>query len=423
MHLSSTPQAHSATRFLLAILQNISIHDDDNRTMQNLFQSFYDNFLHLKSGNTVVQFQLHTYFVSINDAPVKLERSFFGQLTKLESFRKKYGIGQIQFSPELLLEDVSELSMHIRHATTLTNGAEYLHNLNNPRIQIQPSPSTDIHLPPYLQCLHTYLTTLAYLTKFLHAGLDTKSSHLPKLRLAIQQITSLSHDNPSTMLGLTRQPLHREELATFLLNTSILSITLARRIGTTLSHTASIGFTACLHDLDTTKHRDLAHTLRQLSALYQFDSLARIRIAHLAQLANPNGSLTSQLIGLTSDYMYLTTPTFQPHPQRPDEALRLLEAKSTGGTRGELLNLLAHTLGTYPIGSLVELSNGRIAVVLEIPADGRELDQPIIQLLNSGEDQFSADTRLDLSLEPEISVKRSLESENLNLNVSSFFLA
>ncbi|MDD5298283.1 MAG: DUF3391 domain-containing protein [Rhodocyclaceae bacterium] len=76
--------------------------------------------------------------------------------------------------------------------------------------------------------------------------------------------------------------------------------------------------------------------------------------------------LTVRIVGLTNRYDNLCNPLREDQAITPAEAMTHLYRTEQGRWGKELLEAFIHTLGVYPPGSLVQLSNGNVAVVLAV---------------------------------------------------------
>jgi len=115
-------------------------------------------------------------------------------------------------------------------------------------------------------------------------------------------------------------------------------------------------------------------------------------------------SLYGQMAAIVDVYDALTVPRVYSKERSPNSALKKL-VSNTGGFNQELVQQFIHCVGIYPIGSLVALSNGAFAVVIESGDKG--LLYPIIRVIfDSTKRQFITPQDIDLSDQREQEIVR-----------------
>jgi hypothetical protein len=186
---------------------------------------------------------------------------------------------------------------------------------------------------------------------------------------------------------------------------------------------ANIAFTATLHNLDWQQSGDKFATIRELLRIYKGDRHGQERIAVLNQLGKLDGAPAARLISVAAEYERMTSSGEDGVPIPPDEALRRLEAGANITYDGAVVQLLATAMGVYPVGSAVELTDGSLGVVIELPDDGRPTNLPIVKQLKLSDGRSAGPRTFDLYHAKGMSVLRSVSSEEMNFNVTSVFLA
>jgi hypothetical protein len=130
----------------------------------------------------------------------------------------------------------------------------------------------------------------------------------------------------------------------------------------------------------------------------------RVLVAHEISLnleqtrALTTASLLGRLLAPVSAFCGLVHP---PPPARglvPHQAVRILLSNADIRFDIRILRLFTASLGIFPVGSLVRLSTGRAALVLDVPSRGAAADRPPLKVLAdaSGAVEFV----LDLADEP-----------------------
>lgn len=113
----------------------------------------------------------------------------------------------------------------------------------------------------------------------------------------------------------------------------------------------------------------------------------------------------------------------------PAEALSLMWAKAGKDFDPLLLKVFINMMGLYPIGSLLKLDTGEVALVKEYPDETERTRPLVIVLEKDGQGGVSAVGPLDLSeRDPNTklflrNVAKSVHPSSLGLQPSEFFLA
>lgn len=87
----------------------------------------------------------------------------------------------------------------------------------------------------------------------------------------------------------------------------------------------------------------------------------------------------AQVVAIVDCYDAMTSVRCYKNPLEPTEALRSLFGLANRHFREDMLMLFIRTVGIYPVGSLVRLDNGYLAIVLEV--DRNNLLNPRLQVI------------------------------------------
>jgi hypothetical protein len=102
---------------------------------------------------------------------------------------------------------------------------------------------------------------------------------------------------------------------------------------------------------------------------------------------------------------------------RPDEALRQLLVEHQE-SEPDLTRIFVSAVGLYPVGTVVQLESGAIGVVVEAPRSKGQLERPVVQIVEGGEQGL-----VDLSRDERYGkVVSTVPASEAKINVSHFFL-
>ena len=89
----------------------------------------------------------------------------------------------------------------------------------------------------------------------------------------------------------------------------------------------------------------------------------------------------TQIVRMSSRYDELTSPSGTGTLSRPDEAMKLI-LDDDGRTYDPFpATLFVHSLGIYPVGTLVELDTSEVGPVVNLPMDPVHFNRPQVKIL------------------------------------------
>jgi len=235
-------------------------------------------------------------------------------------------------------------------------------------------------------------------------SLDTQESKLVVETL----VDNISH-NPNSMLWLTNLRQKHERTANHCLNVSILAIAFGRHLGMGEDELNKLGLGAMLHDvgkmrippqildkpgnfteeerLVVRKHPNDGYGVLKLSK--QLPPEVLDIVLHHHERVNGRGypdglsgdavSLSARIVGLVDAYDNLTGDSLYRAVKTPGEALRVLRSDGANEYGRELVQEFIRCLGIYPVGSVVQLQSGAVAMVVSSNLTSRL--KPVILLL------------------------------------------
>ncbi|MGD0781450.1 MAG: HD domain-containing phosphohydrolase [Candidatus Aminicenantales bacterium] len=281
----------------------------------------------------------------------------------------------------------------------------------------------------------------------------------------IQSICDMIALDESFLLGLVNLKNFEDYVLNHSVNVCVLSLALGKRIGLTRPELMDLGISAALHDvgkLDVPREileKPAALDARERAVIERHshtgaNTLIRLMMAHELPIAavqvalehhvraDMNGypryvrrkrvNLFSRIVKITDYYDAITTRrVYRPGVLSPEAALRQMAAGSGTEFDALLFRAFARLMGPYPIGSLVALNTGEIAIVTEthvqsalarrpkirIIADpaGRKIDGPVIDLGESDGGPGAAPSGRRIG--------KVLDADAYGIRVADYFLA
>jgi hypothetical protein len=220
---------------------------------------------------------------------------------------------------------------------------------------------------------------------------------LAEARRLVQHMVDLVHEDPSPLVGLTTVKSMVpggavRMVRTHAANVAILSVVVAREARLGRNDQVEVGLAGLLHDVGLDATQDTSrHALHGAECLLQLgpvDHVARPALVALEHHLEPEASggapagerdAATRVVRIADAYDTLTARG--PSGARPDRVLRFLLHESGSRFDAPLVKLFARSLGAYPPGTTVRLTNGEVGVVLRSCRDVNRLDRPLVRVL------------------------------------------
>lgn len=247
-------------------------------------------------------------------------------------------------------------------------------------------------------------------------------------------------NNPDALIWLTRLQSQKIDLFSHSINAAIWGLVLGRHLGLArdvlhdLTLALLLAKTGLIHQKD--------NTGTQTSFDYIFQSIANLSEAKTitpgvittikTHMERYNGSggprgLTGDKIpylgkiaGIADSYESLLKPLDDHPPLTCSEAIAFLFSQRDITFQADLVEEFIQAIGIYPTGSLVELNNNEIGVVLESPRNAR-LFPKLLMVVDKNGQKIKHPKAVNLSESTTaLSIKRSIPNSTININYSSF---
>ncbi|GAB2901691.1 DUF3391 domain-containing protein [Uliginosibacterium flavum] len=251
----------------------------------------------------------------------------------------------------------------------------------------------------------------------------------------VDQMARAFLEAPELTLHVMGEKAGGEEVYYHGLNTSILSMMLAKELGVSMEDGRMLGLGALMHDIGLMDIPDrvlkknpeeLTHAeieLRKLHCEYGARMAVRAGLPEAVQLVifqhhemvdgsgYPKGlkgesiHRLARIISLVNYYDNLCNPMDLAKALTPHEALSLMFAQRRAKFDAKVLQLMIRCLGVYPPGSIVKLSNDALALVQSV--NPQKPLRPWVMIYDPAVPKEEA-IMLDLEQEPEINISKAI---------------
>ena len=276
--------------------------------------------------------------------------------------------------------------------------------------------------------------------------LSRSSECLEEVGELVNQMASAFLDAPELTLFVMGERVGGEEVYFHGLNTSILAMMLAKDLSLTPEEGRLLGLGGLLHDIGLVEIPD--RVLKKTDELTRAETELRkmhceygLRIAQKLGLADtvkaiiyqhhemadgsgyPKGLKStevhplSRVISLVNFYDNLCNPVDLAKALTPHEALSLMFAQKRDKFDAKILQILIRSLGVFPPGTIVRLSNDALALVQSV--NPQKPLRPWVLVYDPSVPKEEA-IMLDLEREPDISISKAIRPIQLSSEVYDY---
>lgn len=263
----------------------------------------------------------------------------------------------------------------------------------------------------------------------------------------VGQMVDAFLESPDATLLVMGEKAGGEEVYFHSLNVTVLTMMLARDLGFTPAQARELGIGAMVHDLGLSEIPDKVlkkppeeqtsseRQLRTMHVEYGLSLAKRLGlpgeamavIAQHHELADGSGyprnlkseamTPAARLVSMVNFYDNLCNPVNLATAMTPHEALSFMFAQRRGKFEARALQLMIRSLGVYPPGTLVQLSNEALALVTSI--NPKKPLRPWVTIYDPQVPKESA-IMLDLEQEPEINISKAIRPALLPPKVAAY---
>ncbi len=422
------------------------LHDLGNEALRRQLEQTRDA-IHdycLRAGTDVdVLFAHRAVFVA--GQLLKGSRGIYDSAAELGEILAWCGGSELAITRDVTLEDLHAFAEAVSAAMRAERGS-----FRSPAKSIRLRPVAEAarvrgleveRLPFEQRVVRTYASAVVIMRRFLE-DLEAGRYVLPKrVKRVAQNLVDLSEGGTAAFLGVTEMRNANTDDAGRAVNAAILSVLVARQLTGDRAALAHVAMAAMMHDVG--RPRATAHAAKSLG-------IARVRLSEDEEDALPAGTaavltalgrlndasirrtvitfealslrraasigppyrgarqatLHARILRVVRRYNELMVPDPGLPSPAPDHAIARLSVELTEPADQTVLRMLVAALGTYPIGTALQLSGGE---VVEVVKGG---PRPRVRVVMDARGAVARQAvEIDLSARPEVTVLRVLGTE------------
>ena len=465
---------HDFLRALYHLISTVRVYQDNNQLVRTSVSS-YQNMLNELTISGDISLSLYRSRFHIGEEKLRYRRDAAIVVYNMVELFSKRGIGSVNFlesSRDALPENIITFTRLFNDAIRHENPHQWLEQKLREQdcswVQIFPRQDEDATVDSesledkrYEKARKNYFLAIEAVKEVANKVSQGMVGVRRSRRLA-QNIVDIVKEDAALMIGLTTLKGYDDYTYAHSVNVALLATCLGRHIelsDISLEHLTICGLFHDLGKVDVPKNILLKHGVltdgewdllkahpvmgvRKILMLNATPSLrSRIILWPFEHHLNPDMtgyprtlfmghlSLLGKILRIADVYEALTAERgYRPRSFQPDEALRMMWGSTGKSFDTILLKRFIHMMGLYPIGSIIELSDGNIGLVMDYPDETERTLPLVLRLVNDekggwqrGEMVYLAD-QINKEGSSRLNIVRGIPLAKIRINPSDFFL-
>lgn len=454
-------------RHLKMAYKAIKIYDPGNQIVQGQSHVLFSLLEALLRESGEVSLLLRQSTLFFNGTRIRFAFNNYDLFRFLSDELRRHGVGHLSIMPGLTEDELRSFLglLAQKPSQSGSTAADFAAGLTENRIlhvYVEPPSSYESLSGSEREAIKLFFMGISHLKEIFGKFQKGESQPINITRRLMHSLFNHIVNNEAFALGLTNIKNFDDYTLNHSLNVCILAIALGRRLGLDKNELTDLGISAFFHDygkmeipreiLDKPGKLEksewaMMETHPQLGAekLLRLKETSAVPVGainvamehHIRDDLNgypiyqkkKDISFYSKIVKICDVFDALTTPRpYRPNTFRRDEALATMVADSGMGFDRIILKVFAQMLGLYPVGSLVRLDTGELAIVFEPNAEPSMSNRPRVRLITESTGRKVGGEIVDLT-EPDPntgkakrSIVRALDPQAYGVRVADYFL-
>lgn len=431
-------------RYLAAVSKHRAMYPHDHPIVRRGMEDLVQVIDLLLRDREAVLFQIYEATFFLNNQMLPEESLRYASL--LTSFQERdigvFGMqrgvtsAEINAFVSLLTTPAVELRAAGGAAQSLTNAGVTRITVEGPRT----APPTD--MPVEVEPSNAYEAGNMVVQQLRTQAIRRQPLDLNKARVFLSAAVEVVLENRYALLGLIAGKDYDESSSYHAVNVSILALLIGTRLGMEHEALMALGMGALLHDIGkvrvpqqllnratplSVEEQELLdkHPVHGGDILRDLDGLGRMATVgalehhvhydgsgYPALEATPRPHLFSLIVAVADAYDTVTSARRGVHrPLRPDLGMKWIAAGLGTIFDPTIGKLFLQMMGIYPVGSLVQLNNGDLAVVMR--PNERRVGRPVVRMVRNG----ALAEGIDLATDGSRWITSGVDPDDVNIRV------
>jgi hypothetical protein len=381
--------------------------------------------------------------VFVNKRLVRADLPTWEKARFIGAFFARLKIAELCFDDHATEQSIRDFISVARHAADAGEGSESLSCVVFPGISCRDldagglTRSDDpLIIPDPIRVVRAYGGLVVTVRHLLQELSRRRAPCLVPLRRALQELLRLPPRTHSLQLGLLSLEHYRAELAGRQARIGLIVVMMGRRLELGVADLREVGLAAivagagralsqALTFAPVDRCREIFLKTSQIMAASagpgRSGALHLIATTELGRLDDiRRGHPLSRMIAVAEAYEHLTTKSPAGPGLAPSEAQQ--QISGVRHVDPAAARLLIATLGLFPVGSMVKLSSGETAIIVECPRESERPSQPKVMVVADPNGRPTRKRIVDLAETDDI-VTGTVDMSKLDLNVGHFLFS
>jgi HD-GYP domain-containing protein (c-di-GMP phosphodiesterase class II) len=422
------------------VIQAVRIHKDNNELVRDSLKQFI-SVLKKRESEDDLKILISEDRFFIREEMIKFRKELANLIQTLLDFFQKRNLGGLIFRPSVRNAPDEEILVFIRWLSQSVeqdkpydwlegkleekdlSWVDVVQEVKSKEI----SPKEDLRERGRLIYMHALTSVKQMAEKISTQGY----AGVRKAKRMVQGMVDIVAKDDAVLLGLSSIKDYDDYTYTHSVNVAVLSLCLGKRIGLSRIPLEHLGICGLLHDLG--KVEVPLSVLTKAGALNakEWEEIRKHPLASAKQILMLNApndlkskiflapfehhmkhdmtgypytkvkqevSLFGKILHITDVYDAMTSPrVYRPFAFSPDQTLSKMRAGAGTDYDPTLLKVFIRMMGTYPLGTLLELDTGQMGLVVEYAKDAEGFHPTVLLLEEDGRGGVKRGKRVELS--------------------------
>jgi len=444
------------------------IHDPKNDAFQEQGRLLFQSLERLLADEEDASFRIRHSSLLLNGIRLKSSLGTYAIFKSVMEELRQRELDAVSFKPGLTLDELyrfmpifarkdrKEGSMYVRLQAEI-DAADIGH--------VVLEKASEIKTPSNLNrnTARIFFLSIVHLRESFKRHQRNEGIKVHTTRRLMQSIYNHIVDNESFVFGMTNIKNHDEYTLNHSVNVCLLATALGRRLGLNRGELVDLGIAAFFHDLGKletpleilNKPDKLDAGEREIMEQHPFKGAEKLvllkesrrlplRAIHVAMEHHIKEDLTgypryfdkgdinlfSKIVKVVDFFDAITTKrVYRTKVFTRAEALSLMMEQASGEFNPVILKAFVNLMGVFPIGSLVALSTGEVAIVFDLNPDPKLVLRPIVKLITDAAGNKVDGDAVDLTERDPATgryvrtISKVLNPQDYGIEISEYFLA
>ena len=450
------------------LLKTAKNYDEGHSAMNTPVKNILETIGRVHDMNEEASLEVKGGHIFFGEQRLKPDASGFEAFTFTMGELKRYFLGKVTFATDTTAEEISALAYVFGEVEPIPTPQTFekfagklksrgIQGINVEILSEEKEFQDDEEESNREKAKKIYARTLDAASEVMESIKMGQTLKLRKSKKVVQNMIDHMLTAESNLLGLTTIRCHDEYTYNHSVNVCILSLAIGQRIGLSKKSLCDLGIAALFHDIGKsdvpleilnkpteftreewfTMQKHPIFGVKKLMMLKRLDALtARIITGAFEHHIYHDGSgypkvpykmdvsLFGKIISIADCYDAITSSrVYWRVPFTPDKALKFMIEKAGKVYDPVLMKLFVNCVGVYPIGSLLLLSTGELAIVMQGNHDPDKWKVPKVKIISDESGNEVDGDVVDLSESKHgRSIVKSLDPERYGIDVSRYFI-